>query len=327
MASSSSSSSSIKNPNSKTSSTTSMEITPNSPHSTTVNWLELPRDVTLTILLKLGVIEVLESAQFVCKMWYNLCKDPSMWRSIRIRNVDESELVVRHEKMMYNAVDRSAGGLVDVDIEGFGSDELRSYVASRSSQLKRLRLACCHDITATALIDALLKVPSLEELELTLCPFQTEKIVQIINSFPSLTTFRLNELGSRNPTLACDEEALGIARTMPELRSLQLIGNSLTNDGLLAILDSCPHLQFLDLRACFHLELVGSLGKRLSEQIKDVRLPYDSTDDYNYLTTDYDSDFDEIYAYEYDDMDFVSDDDGDHYEFLDEDNVDDDFIY
>ncbi|KAK9697015.1 hypothetical protein RND81_08G009500 [Saponaria officinalis] len=273
-----------------------------------INWLELPRDVTLMILMKLGTLEILESAQFVCKLWYNLCKDPSIWRIVRIRNNHEYELVDKHKKMMFNAVDRSAGGLIDVDIEGFGSNDLPSYIASRSSQLKRLRLACCRTISATALIEALEKLSSLKELELTLCPFETEKIIQIINTCPSLTTFKLNELGSMDPTLACDEEALAIARNMPELRNLQIIGNCLTDDGLTAILDSCPHLEFLDLRACFHLELVGSLGKRLSEQIKDLRLPYDSTDDYNYLTTYYDTDSDEIYAQEYDDIDFISED-------------------
>ncbi|XP_074276667.1 putative F-box/LRR-repeat protein 9 [Silene latifolia] len=283
-------------------------------------WTELPRDVTMTILVKLGTLEILESAQFVCKFWYNLCKDPSIWRSIHFRNIDESELINKHEKMMLNALDRSATGLIDLDVEGFGSDHLCSFIASRASQLKRFRLACCHNISADALIDALRKLPSLEELELTLCSFQAEKIILIINSCPSLKTFKLNELGSRNPTLACDEEALAIAGSMPNLQHLQLIGNSLTNDGLTAILDRCPHLLSLDLRACFHLDLMGNLGKRLPEQIKDLRLPYDSTEDYNYLTTDYDSDFDEIYA-EYDDMDYVSDDD--HYEFSDENEPDD----
>ncbi|KAH9615725.1 hypothetical protein KSS87_015253 [Heliosperma pusillum] len=284
-------------------------------------WMELPRDVTVMILMKLGAVEILESAQFVCKLWYNLSKDPSIWRSIHFRNIDESELINKHEKMMFNALDRSDTGLIDLDVEGFGSDLLCSYIASRASQLKRFRLACCHNISASALIDTLRKLPSLEELELTLCSFQAEKIILVITSCPSLTTFKLNELGSRNPTLACDEEALAIAGSMPELRHLQLIGNSLTNDGLTAILDRCPHLQSLDLRACFHLDLMGNLGKRLPEQIKDLRLPYDSTEDYNYLTTDYDSDFDEIYAAEYDDMDYVSDDD--HYVFSDENELDD----
>lgn len=286
------------------------------------NWLELPRDVTLMILMKLGSFEILETAQFVCKLWYNVCKDPSMWRFIKMQNLDEPELQAKHETMLCNAVDRSACELISLDIEGFGSDKLLSYIADRSSKLKHLRLACCYSISADAVIEAFKKLSQLEELELTLCPFSQENAKNIIRACPLLKTFKLNEQGSRNPSLACDDEALAIAVNMHELRNLQLIGNSMTNEGLEAILSSCPHLVSLDLRACFHVDLAGDLGKRCAQQMKNFRHPYDATDDYNFLTTDYDSDFDEIYADEYDDMDFLSDDM--YYEFSDDDNDDDD---
>lgn len=281
------------------------------------NWLELPRDVTLMILMKLGAIEILETAQFVCKLWYNLCKDPSIWRVIKMQNLDEPELEEKHQSMLYNALDRSSGGLLSLDIEGFGSDQLILYIAQLSSQLKHLRLACCYSISADALIEALSKLSELEELELTLCPFSAEKTRNIVRCCPFLKTFKLNEQGSRNPNLACDDEAAAIADSLHELRHLQLIGNSMTNEGLKAILDNCPDLQSLDLRACFHVDLVGDLGKRCAQQIKNFRHPYDATDDYNFLTTDYDSDFDEIYADEYDGMEFLSDDE--YYEFSDDD--------
>ncbi|KAL2930672.1 F-box protein SKIP19, partial [Bienertia sinuspersici] len=186
----------------------------------------------------------------------------------------------------------------------------------RSSQLNHFRLACCYAVSADALIEAFGKLPLLEEVELTLCSFTVAQTIDIIHCCPFLKTFKLNEQGSRNPSLASDDEALAIAESMHGLNHLQLIGNCMTNVGLKAILDNCPHLQSLDLRACFHVHLNGNLAKRCSEQIKDLRRPYDSTEDYNYLTTDYDSDFDEIYADEYDDIDFVSDDD--YYEFSDD---------
>lgn len=281
------------------------------------NWLELPRDVTMMILMKLGTFEILETAQFVCKLWYNLCKDPSIWRVIKMQNLDEPELEEKHQNMLYNALDRSSGGLLSLDIEGFGSDQLILCIAHRSNQLKHFRLACCYSISADALIEALSKLSELEELELTLCLFSAEKTRNIIRCCPFLKTFKLNEQGSRNPNLACDDEAVAIADSMHELRHLQLIGNSMTNEGLKAILDNCPHLQSLDLRACFHVDLAGDLGKRCAQQIKIVRHPYDATDDYSFLTTDYDSDFDEIYADEDDGMDFLSDDE--YYEFSDDD--------
>ena len=59
-----------------------------------------------------------------------------------------------------------------------------------------------------------------------------------------------------------DYRALAIAKNMPKLHHLQLIGNRVMNDGLQAILDGCPHLESLDLRKCFNVTLSGNLGKK-----------------------------------------------------------------
>lgn len=44
--------------------------------------------------------------------------------------------------------------------------------------------------------------------------------------------------------------AFAIAESMHELRILQITNNTLTNAGVLAILDSCPHLEILDIAGC-----------------------------------------------------------------------------
>ena len=80
-----------------------------------------------------------------------------------------------------------------------------------------------------------------------------------------------------------DDEALAIAKNVPELRHLLLNGNRVTNDGLQAILDGCPHLESLDLRKCFNVTLSGNLGKRCAEWIKNLRHPNDSTYDYGIM--------------------------------------------
>lgn len=87
---------------------------------------------------------------------------------------------------------------------------------------------------------------------------------------------------------------------MPGLRHLQLIGNKMTNDGLVALLDGCPHLESLDIRRCFNVNLVGTLGKRCKEQIKYFRLPHDATDDYPFQTSVDESDL--MSDYDYDDF-------------------------
>lgn len=49
-----------------------------------------------------------------------------------------------------------------------------------------------------------------------------------------------------------DDEAFAIAKTMHELCHLQILGNNITNDVLLAVLDGCPHLKSLDLRSAIY---------------------------------------------------------------------------
>ncbi|CAO2842166.1 unnamed protein product [Amaranthus hypochondriacus] len=187
--------------------------------------LELPRDVMLSIFMKFEAKEILENFQFVCKSWYDLCQNPSLWRNVVMKDVYNPTSNKRHEQMLCNAVDRSSGGLIKLDIQGFGGDELIYYISQRCSQLKQLRLACCISISPNALIKALMKFPLLEELELCMFPFTGDQTIQIIRWCPSLKSFKLNKFGSRTPSFPAsdDDEALATATSMPKLHVLQLI--------------------------------------------------------------------------------------------------------
>ncbi|KAK1380196.1 hypothetical protein POM88_026940 [Heracleum sosnowskyi] len=81
---------------------------------------------------------------------------------------------------------------------------------------------------------------------------------------------------------------------MPGLRHLQLFGNRMTITGLMAILNNCLHLEYLDLRQCCGLctilEDEPEFETKLRQQIKHVRFPQDSTEDYEFDDTVYDSD-------------------------------------
>ena len=121
---------------------------------TTRNWLDLPRDVMASILHRLGAVEILETAQKVCMLWRSLCKDPSMWRTIDLRNSycrrslgDPINMRMAYylEKMCIHAIDRSFGQLLDINIENFGSDELLAYIAQRYILfLYFVHLDCCY---------------------------------------------------------------------------------------------------------------------------------------------------------------------------------------
>jgi len=147
-----------------------------------------------------------------------------------------------------------------------------------SSQLNRLRLVRCRGISNKGLSGVAAKLPLLEELDISYCSLSKEALEAVGRCCPHLKSLKFNNSGQKYRV--CDEEALAIAEYMSELRRLQLFGNKLTNDGLQAILDGCPHLESLDLRQCFNVTLAGNLGRICAEQIKDLRHPHDSTYDY-----------------------------------------------
>ncbi|MCD7460165.1 hypothetical protein HAX54_042974 [Datura stramonium] len=289
-------------------------------------WLELPPEITSTILQKLGTIEILRNAEKVCTTWRRLCQEPAMWRVIQMQNAGayfwdrEDDL----EKICRQAVDRSQGQLIDISLEYFGSDNLLNYIAERSAQLKRLRLVCSYNVSGEGLSAAVKKFPLLEELHLYYISITKEAIETIGRSCRALKSFKLNNQICRHPYIEYDEEAIAIAENMPELQHLQLFGNKMTNEGLEAILNGCPHLESLDLRRCLNVHLGGDVGKRCSQQIKYLRHPQDPTEDYGLDTEMHDCEsFDEDYPSGFSDIDLISDDD-DYYEFSDASNYSDD---
>ncbi|KAK0579506.1 hypothetical protein LWI29_027245 [Acer saccharum] len=175
------------------------------------NWVELPRDVTAEILSKLGAIEVLTSVQYVCSSWLQICKDPFMWRTIDMHNLEDLfDMGFDLEKICRGAVDRSNGHLSSINIDYLGNDEILQYIADRSSHLTNLRLANCYSISDRVLIDSISNFPLLEEVELSYCSLSKESLEAVGRSCPLLKSFKLNCRGYRYPLIECND-ALAIA--------------------------------------------------------------------------------------------------------------------
>lgn len=94
------------------------------------NWLELPKELTTIILQKLNTIEIVTSASPVCSLWWNICKDPLMWRTIDMIE-DSDHPNHKLEKICRYAIDRSCGHLEDISIGNFATNDLLKYIADR----------------------------------------------------------------------------------------------------------------------------------------------------------------------------------------------------
>ncbi|XP_024311679.1 putative F-box/LRR-repeat protein 23 isoform X2 [Brachypodium distachyon] len=153
----------------------------------------------------------------------------------------------------------------------------------RALSLKSLRLVSCQGIyDSMRLASVITKFSLLEELELSNCwGAFPETCAAVGKACPLLTRLRLsNKRFIKRDQNVVGGEARAIATTMPALRSLQLFANRLGNRGLVAILDGCPRLESLDIRHCFNVVMDDDMRARCS-RIQTLRLPRDSTDDYD----------------------------------------------
>ncbi|XP_058783602.1 putative F-box/LRR-repeat protein 23 [Vicia villosa] len=225
------------------------------------NWLELPRDVTENILLRLGTIDILTSACQVCPIWWNICKDPHMWRSINITKYGYNHSMHNTDKFVKicrNAIERSCGQVEYIDIEHFATDDLLAYIANRG-------------LSDKGFSESVKKLSQLESLDISYQNQLSKDTFEIIGRYcPLLKTLKCRGIF---PNDRENDVSFAIAKTMPGLHHLKFFGNMPCEDGVHAILDGCPLLESLDLKECCCFYNVRSLEKRCRENVKHFRPP------------------------------------------------------
>ncbi|XP_058783580.1 putative F-box/LRR-repeat protein 23 [Vicia villosa] len=252
------------------------------------NWLELPRDVTANILQRLGTFELLTRACQVCPLWWNICKDPHMWRTIKMTMLFSSRYHRKNQlvKVCRKAIERSCGQLEDIDIERFATDDLLAYIADSALHLRHMRIAMTWALSNKGFIESFEKLPYLESLDISFNIRLSKKSFEVVGRCcPLLKTLKC----SMTKTILSDvdyDDSFAIAKTMPGLRHLKISGQMPISEGLSAILDGCPLLESLDLKDCyyFRFEYTENLEKMCREKIKDFQPPE------NCYSSDHDSD-------------------------------------
>ncbi|KAE8767605.1 putative F-box/LRR-repeat protein 23 [Hordeum vulgare] len=260
------------------------------------DWAGLPWDALLAVLHRLDHVDVLMGAGQVCSPWRCAARDePELWRRVEVRShadrrpfhTAEPSRARRHScavlcGLARAAVRRAAGQCEAFCGEGAADDSVLSLLADEAPSLKSLRI-----ISGDRIVDGRLRLTVtsftlLEELELSLCTDVYPGTCEAVGSAcPRLRRFRLSKDGfCKWYTKNIDQEAMAIA-TMRGLRSLQLFANPLSNDGLAAILAGCTRLESLDIRHCFNVGMGAAAIRARCPGIHTLRLPRDSTIDYD----------------------------------------------
>jgi len=154
----------------------------------------------------------------------------------------------------------------------------------RAPCLKSLHLSR-FDGPNEALEVALKKIPLLEELEVSPLYFSsgTENLLEsVCQACPLLTKLKMTFSTVPVHDGYYDEDLIrekikGIATTMCELRTLELLDCDLTAEGLIAILDCCPALESLNITGCFDGEMDTELRAKCA-RVKNQTIPDGSSD-------------------------------------------------
>ncbi|CAO2209852.1 unnamed protein product [Urochloa humidicola] len=198
------------------------------------DWTALPQDILFTIFVKLEPHEVTRGADRVCTAWrWVAVGDPVLWRHLDMGMVALS-------RWRWRAAVRRGAGRCESFTARCCSNESLKFLVKGAPALKSLRLLDANT-TYEALNEAIQKLSSLEELELTelRTRFVYKELIQLIcEACPNLKRLRVTVHRSHKDWIY--HRGKCVIPVMSELRSLELNIYDFTVKESMAMVDNCP---------------------------------------------------------------------------------------
>jgi hypothetical protein len=196
----------------------------------------LPDEILLRILRSLPLCDIGEAAK-TCKRFAKLCRDPSLYDNVELRDRQLSE------RALLAIGARQPRRLLLRRCHIAESSHLRAALSQAAPRLQELSLESCNGVTDTVIRGLCRLCPGLRSLDLTWCNV-SNKALQWLAKAPltKLHTLRLAScafVGDRGLS------ALVAARG-PQLRRLDLSGCiAITSGGIDSLALCCPNLEEL----------------------------------------------------------------------------------
>ncbi|XP_059297477.1 F-box protein SKIP1 [Lycium ferocissimum] len=262
-------------------------------------WSELTQVCLINILSRLSLPERWVGPMFVCKSWFQACKDPYLNTLFDVETQFDSvtelprywtpEFERKIDCMLRCVVLWSDGSLHTIRVRHC-SDYSLSIVAQRCPKLQVLSIKSSPHVTDEIMSNIASQCPLLRELDISFCYEISHKSLSIIGQHCSnLQILSRNFMNWLDPSQhvrvvpreyldACpqdgDSEAAAVAKFMPQLLQLELQFSKLTNKGLTLISEGCTNLEYLDLSGCANVTGRGiSSASSNMKKLKTMKKP------------------------------------------------------
>lgn len=244
------------------------------------SWADLTYEALVEIMKRVGFEELYVAVPLVCKAWKAAALDPACWERVHIEPCFRARcesaawwqppFEAKVDYMLKLAVDRSMGSLLELSTRHCSNSAL-AYLGSRCSSVRLISVASSPGITDPSICQIAKACRHLEHLDVSECQYVTsESLEQIGLNCKSLTVLKRNRfIGDYDPARKsrlpleyprtsstpanADAEVLVFSKLMPNLKHLELRHSKLSDQGLVALVDGCSNLEYLDLTGCSNL--------------------------------------------------------------------------
>ncbi|XP_031502402.1 F-box/LRR-repeat protein At3g48880-like isoform X1 [Nymphaea colorata] len=246
-------------------------------------WDEMDEDILIVIFQKIDLEDLLLGVPFVCRSWREASKHPLCWRSLNFRSWERlfrryfsqpaERIVLDFSKLLRYVVDKTGDNLRSIvfprrDV----TDRTLLYVSQRCPRLKSLDFQGRCDISKGAFCKALCNWKELEVINLITPPLLCKETISEMGKCCE------NLVQLRTRGLISEEEVFAVASELRNLRVLNLSFSSLTNNGLLTLLNECRALEYLDISNCSHVKIDDEILDKASH-LKDFKYGCIESDD------------------------------------------------
>nr|GMD17503.1 F-box protein FBW2-like [Ipomoea batatas] len=226
-------------------------------------WDELLPDTLGLVFKNLSLQEVLTVVPRVCKSWQIAVLGPYCWQEIDIEEWSRNCWPEKIDRMLQLLIKRSCGSLRKLCVSGVPNDSSFMFIANNAKSLQTLRLPKS-EISDSIVEQVAGMFKNITFLDISYCTQMGARALEAIGTqCKFLTGLRrtmhpLQVIGK----VSQDNEASAIASTMPKLKQLEIAYMLVGTMSILEILESCGHLELLDVRGCWNVSLDESFLKK-----------------------------------------------------------------